>query len=260
MRLSDLGDYFALRHHLERPWEFLRLRKRPPPGPFHDVALRGGGSVRLREAPMDRHIFHRIFARDEYHLNGVAPGAWDDVVDVGAHIGIFAIRAAPLARRVLCYEPDPANYALLVENTRRFSNVRPHRQALAGRGGSATLFVSGNPSAHSIHPSPEGRAGAAVSVETVSLSDVFTYNRIARCDLLKLDCEGAEYEVLFSSPPGLWERIERVAMEYHPVPGGPAEWTTEGLIRFLEGRGHEVRIHPSRRDPAKGHLFSFRKA
>lgn len=208
---------------------------------------------------MDRHIFHRIFARDEYRLDGVAPGAWDTVVDVGAHIGIFAVRVAPLARRVLCYEPDPGNHALLSENTGRLGNVVAFRKALAAGIGTAALFVSPNPSAHSLCPEGGGCGGESVTVETVSLESVFAEHGIGRCDLLKLDCEGAEYDVLYATPAALWRGIERVAMEYHPAAARAPERTAEGLARFLSERGHEVEVHPSRKNPAKGHLFSRRR-
>jgi hypothetical protein len=43
-------------------------------------------------------------------------------------------------------------------------------------------------------------------------------NRVARCDLLKLDCEGAEHEILRSASADTLRRIRRVAAEYHEGP------------------------------------------
>jgi hypothetical protein len=158
MRLADLADYFVLRRFLRDPWAFVRLRKRGLDAPHIDLALRDGGAVRLRNVPMDHHTFHRIFARDEYRLAGVPPGAWDTVLDIGAHIGIFAVRVAPLARRVLSYEPAADNYELLVENVRRFPHVRARRLAIAAGRGTAALYRGDNPSAYSLF-------GAGVPVE-----------------------------------------------------------------------------------------------
>jgi hypothetical protein len=36
--------------------------------------------------------------------------------------------------------------------------------------------------------------------------------------LLKIDCEGAEYDIVKSSPPDAWQRVKRIVVEYHPAP------------------------------------------
>ncbi len=260
MRLSWIRDYFALRRHLTRPAAFLRMRKRPLPGGRLDIPFRDGFSIRLRDAPMDRHIFHRIFARDEYRLDGVAPGSWETVVDVGAHIGLFAARVAPLARRLLCFEPDPGNMALLRHNLSgpAFAHVVVTEAAVSDRAGRQRFHPSDNPSAASLFTGAAA-AGDGIEVACVTLEEIFARHRVGPCDLLKLDCEGAEYGILESMPPGLWEHVRRVAMEYHPVPGRP-EWTADWLAGRLEAVGHRCEVIPARKDPRKGRLFSERRA
>ncbi len=254
-----LREYLALRRFITRPWRFLATRRRPMAGDHEDIAFREGFSVRVRNVPMDRHIFHRIFARDEYRLDGAAPGAWDTVIDVGAHIGLFAVRAAPLARRVLSYEPVRGNFEVLRRNLDhpRFAHVRAVEKAVAGRRGGVEIFPSDNPSAHSMHPA-EAPRGAPLRVEAVTLEDVFAEHAVGTCDLLKLDCEGAEYEILEAVPDGLWPRVRRIRMEFHPVAGGGG-WTPERLRSFLEARGYACDLLPSRKRPDKGHLFAERR-
>jgi FkbM family methyltransferase len=259
MRLSDFGDWFVLRRHLLRPWAFLRLRKRPPAEPVYNIALRDGGVFRIRMQDQDRHTFHRIFARDEYRLNGVPPGSFDTVVDIGAHIGVFALRVAGLARRVLCYEPAPESFELLRRNIGRFPHVRLHPAAVAGRRGTATLYLGKNPSAHSLFPAEGQTSRGAIPVECVTLEDVFREHSLERCDLLKLDCEGAEYEILYQAPPELWRRIARVALEYHPAGGTDPRWSGEALARYLNEMGHRTELRPSKRHPRKGLLFAERR-
>jgi FkbM family methyltransferase len=258
MRLSDLTDFLALRRHLESPRELLRLRKRPAGDSLQPVRLRGGGSIHLRPGTLDRHILLRIFGRDEYHLGGIPPGSCRTVVDIGAHIGLFSIRAAAISRRVISCEPWPDNFDLLIRNTSSFPNIAPRRQALWSRRGTATLHLSGNPAAPSLLP---GLADCRerIPVECLTLEDLFREHAIDRCDILKLDCEGAEYEILFGAPRELLRRIDRICMEYHRAPGGPETWTGEGLLSFLASAGHEARLVPRRKKPGSGHLFSRRK-
>ena len=255
MRLSDFTDWLTLRRHLAEPWAFVRSRKSEMIAPL-DLRFKDGAVVRLRPAPMDRHTFHRIFARDEYRLNDLPPGALGTVIDVGAHIGLFAVRVAPLAKRVLSFEPVVANFEALKQNVAHYAHVTPVCKAVAGTRGSATIFVSANPSAHSMHPAEADRRTGATSVETLSLADVFAEHAVDRCDLLKLDCEGAEYEILDALPDDHWPRIRRIAMEFHPVEGGPAGWTGPALATRLESRGFRVELLPHPNHPAKGHLFA----
>lgn len=254
-----IAEYLALRRHLVRPWRFLRTRKDPLPGPHEDIPFREGYSVRVRNVPMDRHIFHRIFARDEYRLDGIPPGSWDTVIDVGAHIGLFAVRAAPLTRRVLSYEPVRANFEMLRHNVSppRFSHVRPEEKAVGGTRGEVPLYPSDNPSAHSMFPE-EAPRGPAITVPCVTLEDVFRTHSVERCDLLKLDCEGAEYGLLEAVPAGLWPAILRIRMEFHPV-AGAGGWPPERLGAFLGRHGYACEVLPSKKNPAKGHLFAARE-
>ncbi len=248
-------EYLALRRLIKRPWRFLLTRKKPLGTPHEDIEFKEGFSVRLRNVPMDRHIFHRIFGRDEYRLEGTAPGAWGTVIDVGAHIGLFAVRVAPLARRVLCYEPVPENFEVLRRNLAhpRFGHLMAAAKAVAGRPGTVSIHRSDNPAAHSMYPAEPSRS-EPIRVEAVRIEDIFEEHRVDRCDLLKLDCEGAEYEILESIPPPLWGRIERVRMEYHAREG----WSGEKLAALLTGQGYACDVLPSRK-PGKGHLFAARK-
>jgi FkbM family methyltransferase len=258
MRLRGFADYFALRRHLLRPRDLLRVRKKALAEPFQDLALRGGGVARIRSGSLDRHIFHRIFARDEYRLGTIPLDSLEVVIDVGAHVGLFALRAAPLARRLLAYEPAPANFELLRKNVERLARVEPRAALVAGSAGRARLYLSSDPAAHSLFPPLAGETAPALEVEATTIEAIFAQEEIERCDLLKLDCEGAEYQVLRAVPAGLWPRIERIALEYHPAPAGES-WSGEKLTRFLEEMGLRVSIRPSRKEAGRGLLFARRR-
>jgi FkbM family methyltransferase len=257
MRWSDLYEYFALRRHLNHAWQFLRTRKKRLEQEFIDVPLKQGSSIRLRSAPTDRQILHRIFARDEYRLNAIPPDAWDTVIDVGAHIGLFALRSALIARRILCYEPARDNYSVLQHNLAHpdYSHIRAFPLAVSGRPGLHTLHLSENPAAHSVLS--RNAPGAHVEVSALTLENIFSAHEIQKCDLLKLDCEGSEYEILGAVSDHLWARIQRIHMEYHPRPAG--EGDIGQLVLLLENHGHKCQVAPSRSKRGRGHLFSVLK-
>src|SRR5207247_421012 len=59
--------------------------------------------------------------------------------------------------------------------------------------------------------------GDEVAVEVGSLEEVLA--PLPDVSLLKLDCEGCEYELLLETPAASWQRVRRVVLEYHPVRG-----------------------------------------
>ena len=222
MRFSDLREYFALKPFLEEPWNFVRSWRRPLEHEEASIRFRNGLQLKVRGKSNDRRIFHTIFARDEYRLHGIAPGSWDTVVDVGAHVGFFAWRVAPLARRVLCYEPVPANFKLLEENLRppSMSHVRAFALAIAAQAGPVDFYLS--PSDPSAHTLLQGKEGCVVPtrVDATTLERVFEEHSVDRCDLLKLDCEK--------------------------------------LASFLERHGCRCEVVPRRTHPDRGLLFADR--
>jgi hypothetical protein len=57
-------------------------------------------------------------------------------------------------------------------------------------------------------------------------------------DLLKMDIEGAEFDVLMTCPPDALERVRRIAMEFHNVARGTKD--APSLAAFLRTQGYEV--------------------
>lgn len=259
MRVRDFFDYWRIRRHLQTPWSFLWLRKRGFPEPWRDFALRGGGRIRVRNAPMDFHIVHRVLGRDEYRLDAFRPGSLDTVIDLGAHLGAFSLRASPLARRVLAFEPFEENYQLLVENLAHLSNVTAIQAAVAPKDEERDFYVSDIPSAGSFYPVERHPVRKVIRVPSFSLATLFRRHEVERCDLLKIDVEGAEYPLLFELPAALWPLIRAVCLEYDPLPDSPPSWTGEGLEKHLREAGYRIRRVPSKHPPGKGMIWAVRQ-
>jgi len=135
------------------------------------------------------------------------------VVDVGANVGVFSLLAARTARIVYALEPSSSNFSLLRDNTARAENIVPLKLACAREDGRALLDVDSDPVSFSL-PAPRPSKNQE-AVEVVSLATLFERYKIERCDFLKLDCEGCEFEIILDSDPALINRIDRIVMEYH---------------------------------------------
>ena len=153
--------------------------------------------------------------QDQYQLKRIARDGMV-VVDIGAHIGIFAVVCASLSHnaRIYSYEPERSNYALLVENAKLNPGqlIRPSNKAVAGERGTLKLFLSEqNTGAHTTY----GDGDAFQEVECTTLRDVMADLPENRLDLLKIDCEGREFEILMTAEEGDLSRIDRILMETH---------------------------------------------
>lgn len=161
-------------------------------------------------------------------LDVFAAGAYDHdwrledepvVVDIGAHAGSFLIWLAERYPRLkgVAYEPDPAAREYLESNlrTNRLEAIEVRPEAVAGHAGQLRLFrpVPGG-GASSLLPTSAGADSVPTTV--VAFGDVVAAVG-GDISLVKIDCEGAEYEIVLSSLPASWERIRRVVLEYHPV-------------------------------------------
>jgi FkbM family methyltransferase len=123
----------------------------------------------------------------------VGPGM--TVVDVGANLGYYSVialgRSAP-AGRLIAFEPDPANHALLLRNLRPFGDrATVLRRAVAAAPGTLTLHRHRDDKGkHSVFAAPDLDAG--ISVEAVTLDAALLDLGRPRVDVIKLDVEGAE--------------------------------------------------------------------
>lgn len=193
--------------------------------------LRNGIRIRTKDGVESENVAV-TFVKKEYGTveNGSV------VIDVGAGIGDFALLAALTSKNtcVFAFEPMKENFDTMLENIRLNGAegvVVPFRQAVAGRTERRTFFTGNNSNAHSLFSQATG-SRVGVSIDCISLKDLFDRNKISRCDLMKMDCEGAEYEILYSTPPEYLARIGELRLEYHHIDPDP-EHTIERLVEYL---------------------------
>ena len=104
------------------------------------------------------------------------------------------------------------------------------------------LFLNDDQSAHSIFP----KSSESISVESTSLQKIFEENKISSCKLLKLDCEGAEYEIIDSLPSEYLNKIQNIVMEYHSADTKPE--LVKNLIQKIKNAGFKIKTRPHHDD------------
>jgi FkbM family methyltransferase len=173
---------------------------------------------------------YEIFAEDTYRLNWFLGDPVDrpmQVLDIGGHIGTFACRLAQLypAAVIQVFEPSPVTAGYLTRNVRQnglSDRITVVEAAVTATKGFALLADNGGGSGLNslIAAAGAGSAGSAnpTEVPTVVFDDVVAETP-GPIDLVKIDCEGGEYDLVRGSSQSSWAGVQRVVLEYHEVAG-----------------------------------------
>jgi FkbM family methyltransferase len=204
------------------------------------VHLRSGPAFRVRGA-MDVWSIKETFLDRFYERCGfVIQSGWT-VIDIGAGLGDFTLFAALVDdTRVVTFEPFPESFVLLKENAtlNKAKNIEAFSEAVSSTEGTLLLdLAGGEPLQFQSRNAPVTQPDSQITVRARSLSDVVLQTGQGTCDLLKLDCEGAEYDILMKSPPEILAIIQRIVLEYHD---GITAYSHHDLVHFLHGQGFKV--------------------
>jgi FkbM family methyltransferase len=113
-------------------------------------------------------------------------------VDVGAHIGVYALLTCQRASRVVAFEPDPYNFSALKYNASKSGcrNIDVRMEAVADRSGRQIFRAFRSTFGSSLLPR-EVDEYRLLEVNTVSLDDALRDVDLANL-VVKIDVEGAE--------------------------------------------------------------------
>jgi FkbM family methyltransferase len=187
-------------------WLRLKYLKHLPPGKTYQQTL--FGKKLLFNAPQELiHGLKEIFLEEIYKQDLPANAR---ILDCGANIGLSILylkRSCPTAR-ITAFEPDETNFNLLQRNmaTYEFSDIELRKEAVWKE--NTTVQFSNNQGMAS-HIEQDAALGST-SIKAIRLRDLLE----DPIDFLKLDIEGAEYEVLLDCQDKL-ANVQRMFIEYH---------------------------------------------
>lgn len=172
--------------------------------------------------------------------------AGDVVVDMGAHIGAFAVRAARLAHsgQVYAYEASGKNFIMLSENCKlnHLENLYIENSAVSNQRGIRPFYT----------PSDNGILGSLFQdtssfmemVQTTTFSDIIAEHALTQIDFLKVDVEGAEFDILFASPDETLAITRQIVIEFHEFKEDNRRHSD--LVDLLSSHGFEVVVEKAK--------------
>ena len=202
--------------------------------------------IKIRVRSTDLMTLTNVWMVNEYDIEDFEINVNDTVIDIGAHIGLFSLLVSQRCKtgKILSFEPVRENFDLLVSNLKlnHIENVLPFNMAVSKNLDKLNLFLNDDQSAHSIFP----KSSESISVESTSLQKIFEENKISSCKLLKLDCEGAEYEIIDSLPSEYLDKIQNIVIEYHSADTKPE--LVKNLIQKIKNAGFKIKTRPHHDD------------
>ena len=156
------------------------------------------------------HTFEEIFVTNSYGLE-TADVRGKTVIDIGANLGMFSLACLERgATRIIAVEAQPVIYGLgLINNLAEYPCITALNFAASGVDGAQVHILN-----HHVGSKVGGNEGELV--ETITLATILeTQNVIGNDLVLKIDCEGSEFDVLLPAPTELLRRFGVLYMELH---------------------------------------------
>ncbi len=196
-------------------------------------------------------------------LKYVQPGMC--VFDVGAHLGYYSLllaKSVGSGGRVVSFEPAEGNFCTLKRNIliNSLNNISLVNLALFSKSGTIRMFVSSADTASGDWSISRDSNKDGIEVQTISLDQFCETNHVLP-DFLKIDVEGAEYDVLLGGRETIGRSQPTMLIELHhfdgdlaanPVPTLLNKWNYS--IQWLEkwSQTSQILAQPSPTKSAHG--------
>ncbi len=199
-------------------------------------------------------VFKEIFMEDVYSINELVNKMPDNpvVLDIGANAGFFNVLLLSKIKqaRIFAYEPLDANISffenIIKENPFMAKSVSLNRAAVTGlEKDSIELFMEDTADSQvvaSVFANFNKDNLKKTTVPCISLTKIVKDNKLEKIDLLKMDCEGSEYDIIYNTPKNIVQLAKHIAIEVHDVDDNTFNFTS--LKKYLEELNYAVKFTP----------------
>ena len=210
------------------------------------------GLILLTNQVLDAVVIKDTIIDDDYQISTIRQPI-KTIIDIGAGLGDFTLMAAkkfPQAK-IFAFEPNPDQFKLLKENIKlnNIKNVKSYQTAVGTKKSYLLHLFSFN-----IHSSTlkTNKSKKTIKVKGLRL-DNFIKNKV---DLLKIDCEGAEIDILKSISDNKMGLIKRIIIEYH---SNIIQNEDKKILTILRNWPYKISIKKNNLIPGTGYIFATRK-
>jgi FkbM family methyltransferase len=198
---------------------------------------------------------------ESHILTKFTPKEGDTVIDIGAHIGRYTITSSKQVGntgKVLAIEADPDNFQLLKRNIalNNLTNVLPLNYAVFSTRTRMKLYEqSASAKYNSLMLTRAAKTKNYVEVNADTLDSILKLNEVNRVNWIKIDVEGAEFEVLKGSTKTLSTENVSLLIEIHNIED-PSHY--DNIVEFLKYHNYEITFEQRYDGSGESHVI-FRK-
>lgn len=189
------------------PWMKEKILKHQDSTSIKQIEL-DGMTIHYKRPYELLHTYKEIFGRDIYNFK--ADREIPLVIDCGSNIGISVLYFHSIHPKaeIIAFEPDENNFELLNKNINAatIQHCQPHQAAIWTHNGTISFDATESEASH-ISENKDGK-----QVKCVRLADILAQHE--HVDFLKIDIEGAEYEVMKDCAK-LLSHVQNMFLEYH---------------------------------------------
>jgi len=179
--------------------------------------------VFYRSSTSDMTLMYEILFQTKYKSEYFFPDKLNPKVifDIGGNIGITSIYLASIFpdAKIYTFEPLPDNFEILIKNIQKYDNIEAFNIGLGSKNGNFKVYLSDDSENYggvSFFPHPIGnKSDAYVSCEVKNINEMMEKINIESIDLIKIDTEGAEYDILTALHEKILRNVSWITGELH---------------------------------------------
>lgn len=198
-----------------------------------------------REGTNDENTLISCLIEDEYQIQTLPPSGI--AVDLGSHIGAVALALASKNYKVYAVEMLPDNNDAAKQNIEAngyWANIGLVENAITKTSGQEipAYYVDSSDETGRVHrfigtilnkrsSGSPFKNGETIMVKTLSLKDFIEKLNVPKIDFMKIDVEGAEWEIIENAPKEVLNKIDRIAVEIESPDG--KNTSTAAFLKIL---------------------------
>lgn len=253
-KLKDLFSPIGLQHIKLIPTILLEIKNRPEfcmnyithRKVWWPYILRNGYKIMCQDFDdlwtISEVIFKKCYGK-------IFPKSWT-ILDIWANTGISAIYLASKSwtSKIIAYEPFERNYNQIkkqVKLNRLENRIFTHKVWIDKTSGTKKLYIADQ----SVTPNMYNMTSSDTYVEitTTTIDDIIKDYRLQTIDFIKMDCEWAEFDILYWTSEENIKKIHEIKMEYHDIFVNDKKRNSKYLKSWLKQRWFTItkeRIQP----------------
>jgi FkbM family methyltransferase len=181
-----------------------------------------GKKIYYRTSSSDMTLIYEILLKSKYKSEYFFPMVLKPKVifDIGGNIGVTSVYLAKKFPNSLIYtfEPVQENFKILQKNIEEYPNIEAFNFGLGSQNGNFKVYLSSdyeNFGGTSFFPDEDNNNESYLNCEVKNINDIIEKLSIESIDIIKIDTEGAEYDILSSIQKSILERASWITGELH---------------------------------------------